>query len=507
MKKSILSLSMLLLLTSCVKTTSSVTSESDHISSSSSADASSSFVLPTYEATKEVILTTGDQAHKLENQLNLIGKSQPQIESELITIGEEQLSKVKLFGAALTHASAHQLMLDKSGVQRKDILTDLFTDKGANFNAIRVPIGASDFHAEEHVFTCCDNKGESDLLEHFTLAHDQEIIQVIKEIYQLKPDLKIIAVPWSAPEWMKVNTQASSEDLEGPKLCGGTLSETYISTFASYLNKWCYAYADEGIEINYLCLQNEPTFNAADYPCMLLSPAQANTIARQLNATLPEWTSLMAYDHNCEDKMYTYLEDEFSDDNYSMWDSIAIHGYGSQSIPSGTKQLKSLYPDKDVIMTEVTEWEHDSSFANDLMYVCTHTTNKAYQNGLSGTLYWNLALDSLGEPNIGQKSICYGVVNIDQNADGSLLYTKRPAYYGLASLSHLLDIDDETITYAIKTECNNPALVSCAFKKGYEYMVSIANTSNDEIPFSVKINDLYYSSRLPGRSVISFSLA
>ena len=461
---------------------------------------------PGYQTTKEVILTTGDKTHLLEKQINLIGQDKPLDYGDRITIEEEVIAPIKMFGAALTHASAHQLMLDKTGLQRKEILQDLFSSQGANFNAIRLPIGASDFHAEEHVFTCCDVKGEEDLLEHFTLSHDQEVISVIKEIYEIRPDLKIIAVPWSAPEWMKLNTHESSEDPSGPKLCGGILNDTYLSTFANYLNKFCYAYADLGIKINYLTLQNEPTFNGADYPCMLLSPSQANTLALELNATLPEWTSLLAYDHNCEPNMYSYLEEQFTTETTSLFPSIAIHGYGSQSIPDGVKELRKRYPNKEIYMTEITEWEHNSSFATDLMYVCKNTTIKAFQSGLNGTLYWNLILDSNGGPNIGQKSTCYGVVNIDQKEDGSLLYTKRPSYYGLSSLSHLLALEEEKITYSLKTNSTNPNLLAIGFKKENEYSVVVCNTSYESLPFSVSLKGKYYSIDLDPTSIIGFTL-
>lgn len=505
MKNIFPSIIFLFILVSCQGTTSSSSLSSETISSSTS----SSDVI-SYDQTSMVKLTTGDKEHLLETQENIKATSIPTSGSTVVHVNEENtLAPVKMFGAALTHASAHQLMLDEEGDQRKAILKDLFTSQGANFNAIRVPIGASDFHAEEHVFTNCDVKGgEDDLLANFNLDHDQELIQVIKEIYEIKPELKIIAVPWSAPEWMKVDSNASTEDPNGPKLCGGTLNNLYLKTYAQYLEKFCYAYSDLGIEINYLSLENEPTYNGADYPCMKLSASQAKTIALELNSTLPEWTSLMAYDHNCEDTLYTYLGEEFdTSTTRDIFSSIAIHGYGSQPIPEGTRALRELYPEKEIYMTEITEWEHGSSFATDLMYVCQNTTIKAYQNGLSGTLYWNLALDSNGGPNIGQKSTCYGVVNIDQADDGSLIYTKRPSYYGLSALSSLLEIEDAVVTYSLETEYENDSLLVAAFIKDNKYTVISANTSYSEQSVSVEIEDQYYSFDIPAQSILGFTFS
>ena len=493
----------LLLLTSC-----QVNISTSEVSTSGSSIQEESSSLKTYEKTSEVRLTTGDQESLFKKIDDIVASDHQEEGSALIDVNtSSSLAPVKMFGAALTHASAHQLMLDKKGDQRKAILEDLFTSKGADFNAIRVPIGASDFHAEEHVFTCCDTKGSEDnLLEHFTLEHDEEIIQVIKEIYTMKKDLQIIAVPWSAPEWMKVNTHASSEDPDGPKLCGGTLKDEFLPTFGQYLNEFCYRYLDEGININYLAFENEPTFNGADYPCMLLSPSQADLLALQLNSTLPECTKLIAYDHNCELGMYSYLGNEFAEEEHrNLFDAIAIHGYGSESIPTGVGKLRQLYPEKEVYMTEITEWEHDSRFDTDLMYVCRNTTIKALQQGLSGTLYWNLILDSNGGPNIGQKSTCYGVVNIDTSEDGSLIYTKRPAYYGLASISHMLHIEKDVTTYSLSTLCDDESILAIAFKKGDKYSLAIANTSYEMKTISVRLEHQFYNYSLESRSLVSFT--
>ncbi|MCR4698368.1 MAG: hypothetical protein K5762_03270 [Bacilli bacterium] len=508
MKKISFAILSLLLMSSCNQTVSSSQEMNDSHSSILSPILESN-VLKTFEETSEVKLTTGDKTHLFDTIDNIKANSTQKADSILIEVNEKkEIAPVKMFGAALTHASAHQLMLDKEGKQRKEILEDLFSSKGADFNAIRLPIGASDFHAEEHVFTCCDVKGSDDnLLENFTLEHDSEVIQVIKEIYEIKPDLKIIAVPWSAPAWMKNNTHASSEDLTGPQLCGGTLNDSYLKTFGEYLNEFCYRYYDAGIRIDYLTFQNEPTFNGADYPCMLLTPSQADLLALQLNSTLPECTSLMAYDHNCEAGMYTYLESEFADEEQRLlFSGIAIHGYGSEWIPTGVRNLRDLYPEKEVYMTEITEWEHGSSFDTDLMYVCNNTTIQAYRAGLSGTLYWNLILDSNGGPNIGQKSTCYGVVNIDQNPDGTLNYTKRPSFYGLSAISRMLHIEEGNTTYSLETSYDDDSIMAIGFHKGDKYSIAIANKSYEEKNISVKILNQFYNCSLAERSLLSFTL-
>ena len=138
-------------------------------------------------------------------------------------------------------------------------------------------------------------------------------------------------------------------------------------------------------------------------------------------------------------------------------------------------------------------------------HVCRNTTIKALQQGLSGTLYWNLILDSNGGPNIGQKSTCYGVVNIDTDQDGSLIYTKRPAYYGLAAISHMLHIEKDVTTYSLSTLCDDESILAIAFKKGDKYSLAIANTSYEMKTISVRLEHQFYNYSLESRSLVSFT--
>ena len=462
-----------------------------------------------FSLTKDIFLTEGLGEKRMSKVSNQSFSDRPLTQNNILKVDTSAtMAQVDAFGAALTHSSAHQILLYKNKDERKAVLEDLFSSKGADFNTVRIPIGASDFHNEEHVFTCCDTKGDDgDLLKYFTLSHDQEIIQVIKEIYEIKPDLKIIAAPWSAPSWMKTGSKPSSKDPDGPSLCGGYLNNQYLNTFCDYLTKFCYQYEDQGIDINYLSLENEATFNGADYPCMIVTPSQASTIALSLNTTLPQKTKLLAYDHNCEDGMYEYLGEEFAKESISsLFSGIAIHGYGRESIPTGTANLRELYPDKKVYMTEITEWEHGSTFAKDLMYVCKNTTIKALNNGLSGTIYWNLALDSLGKPNLGQYSICYGVVNIDTRDDGTLSYTKNPAYYGLSHISRILNLSSEEETNSLKVDTNDSSLLACAFKTGDDFSFVVCNPTSEKADYSIEIDGHYFSSQLEASSVISIRI-
>jgi glucosylceramidase len=459
--------------------------------------------------TNTIYKTSGDETSLLELQDNIEIKSSLQTSIDnVISIDNTPSQEVDMFGGALTHSSAYLLMKDEQGDKRKEILKDLFSNEGANFNAIRLPIGSSDFHSEDHFFTCCDTKGnEDDLLANFNLSHDENIMSVIKEIYEIKPDLKIVAAPWSAPAWMMLNANTSSMDPNGYALCNGTLNSEYISTYAEYLTKFITSYKENGITINYLSLINEPLVEYTDYPSMQMPSSTAVKVSLNIVNDLPDYTSLIAYDHNCEDAMYTYLADEFyinsMDENYQ---NIAIHGYGSESIPDALPKLRALYPDKKVYMTEITEYEHNSTFSNDIMYAAKKTCIIPYNLGLSGTIYWNLVLNSQGGPNLGQYSTCYGVVNMDFDEDGSISYSKNPAYYALSHVSKGLDISDTNSVSALRISTNNEYLQGAAFiTEDNIYELSLANTSDELVDFEVEFEDYSFSYQIEGNTLITFT--
>ena len=85
-------------------------------------------------------------------------------------------------------------------------------------------MGASDLDRE--VFSYNDlAAGETDPeLVHFTLKKDEALIEMLKKILQINPQIKIIATPWSPPVWMKDNGSS----------IGGSLKPEFYSVYAQY---------------------------------------------------------------------------------------------------------------------------------------------------------------------------------------------------------------------------------------------------------------------------------
>ena len=123
-------------------------------------------------------------------------------------------------------------------------------DSSIGVSYLRISIGASDLNSS--VFSYDDvPAGSTDVsLSNFSLAKDQQVINVLKQILQINPKVKILGSPWSAPVWMKDNGSS----------IGGSLKPEYYGVYAQYFVKYIQAMKQEGINVDAVTIQNEPLY-------------------------------------------------------------------------------------------------------------------------------------------------------------------------------------------------------------------------------------------------------
>jgi len=87
---------------------------------------------------------------------------------------------------------------------REALLRSLFDpNAGLKLNLCRTPIGASDYGISLYSL---DETPFDYSMQHFSIDRDQQrLIPYIKAALAIRPDLKLWAVPWSPPSWMKDN--------------------------------------------------------------------------------------------------------------------------------------------------------------------------------------------------------------------------------------------------------------------------------------------------------------
>jgi len=261
-------------------------------------------------------------------------------------------------GTSVEESTVYNLMR-MSPEKRREVLVKLVDkEKGIGMSLLRLTIGTADFTGREFYTYDDMPPGQTDYeLKHFSIQKDFDyhIIDIIKEIQEINPEIKFFASPWSPPGWMKEPNPKFSENNE-LNLRGGALKTECIPCYAKYLRKYVEEYEKLGIHIHALTLQNEPLLEI-NYPSCYVTPEQERLLAIALKKELKEAgldTRIWVFDHNMSEAV-EYVKPILSDpQGFEAVDGVAFHDYSGD--PSAMTEVHELFPQKTVGLTERSWW-------------------------------------------------------------------------------------------------------------------------------------------------------
>ena len=316
-----------------------------------------------------------------------------------IIIDKTPSNVCKGFGVALTGASCYELARMEPAA-RKKLLTDIYGKDGLNLSVARLAIGSCDYSAE--IYTYDDVPGDIEL-KHFSIERDRAyILPMIKEILEIRPNLKFFASPWSPPGWMKT----------GGFICGGYMRTKYIDVFADYIIKYLEAYEKEGIHISALTPQNEPDVDQyGKFPACIWNPDQEAkyifTLSDKLKAKGMD-VDIWFHDHNFNGwRRVNWMLEEYPKLT-ECCSSAAFHYYNG--CIEMIDRIKEEHPEIRFQFTEGGPRLKDC-FADDWCKWGTMMA-KALNHGCETFTGWNLMLDEEGRPNVGH-CYCAGLVTLN----------------------------------------------------------------------------------------------
>jgi glucosylceramidase len=401
----------------------------------------------------------------------------------------QQFQSIDGFGFALTGGSA-QLLMRMEPAKRAALLKELFAGdgKGIDVSYLRVSIGSSDMN--DHVYSYDDlAQGQTDeKLTRFSLASDEaNVIPVLKEILAIKPEIRILGSPWSAPPWMKTNDNAK----------GGYLKPEFYRSYADYLVKYIEAMKAEGIRIDAITVENEP-LNPKNTPSMaMLAPQEDEFIAKDLVPAFQRagiLTKILLYDHNPDVPLYplSILADPAAG---KYVDGTAFHLYGGDV--SMFSKVHDEYPNKNLYMTEqmVTGASGDGPF--DIAEPVRGVLIGATRNWSRNVLLWNLAADPKYGPHTdnGGCTMCQGAITLDGDHA-----TRNVAYYVVAHFSKFVPPGSVRIGSNSMEQLANVAFVTPEGK----IVLVVSNTANFSKTFSVRYHGKSFTTDLPAESVATY---
>lgn len=391
------------------------------------------------------------------------------------------------FGAALTDSSAWLIQNKLNDHQRKRVMKNLFDkEDGIGLSYLRMPLGSSDFTAQAQHYTfadtCCD-------LSNFSINKDKAyILPVARMAKQYNKNLRYMGSSWSAPAWMK----------DSASLFNGKLKYDNFGVYADYLRKTADAYAQEGVPLSIMTIQNEPRFEPGTYPGMFFEWYDELNFVRTLGPKMAgSGVKLLSLDHNWEYPWYPKASMGVNEAGREYYAGSAWHCYGGD--PSAMTDVHNSIPDKDIYFTECSGFYKFSNFSDNLKYAAENLIIGAPRNWAKTVLFWNLALDPTGAPHLGGCADCRGVVTIDQT-NGNVTYNEE--FYALAHISKFV------LPGARRIESNNPTadILSVAFRNTNGGLVAVAlNKSNTAQDVRVEQDGRSFKFTLPPASLATFT--
>ncbi|MGV3696685.1 glycoside hydrolase family 30 protein [Flavobacterium sp.] len=433
-------------------------------------------------------LTKGNGSVKLEKQATVLGFTTAANMYQNIDVNDSQVfQSIDGFGFTLTGGSA-QAINQLAASKKQELLQELFgaAANAVSINYLRISIGASDLNAT--VFSYDDMPaGQTDLtLANFSLAPDAQLIQLLKDILLINPNIKIMATPWSPPVWMKDNNST----------IGGSLQPQYYGVYAQYFVKYIQKMQEEGIRIDAITPQNEPLHPGNNPSMSMTALQQAEFIKTNLGPAFQAaglTTKIVAYDHNCDKPEYpiTVLSDAAA---YPYVDGSAFHLYAGDI--SALSTVHNAFPAKNLYFTEQYT-ASTGSFDGDLKWHIKNVVIGSVRNWSKTALEWNLANDaSFGPHTPGGCTTCKGAITVT----GDFSFERNVGYYIIGHASKFVPAGSVRIH---STQTSSLSTVAFKTPNNKKVLIALNDNATPQI-FNIKYNGKWVAVSLEAGSVGTF---
>lgn len=432
-------------------------------------------------------VTKSDESIKLQKQTNSLNFNTNNNNYTTIEINDNQtFQSIDGFGYTLTGGSA-EVINQLSVSKKQELLQEFFgtADNSIAISYLRISIGASDLNSSVFSYDDMPN-GQTDInLSNFSLTPDSQLINLLKDILIINPNIKIMAAPWSPPVWMKDNNSS----------VGGSLQPQYYSVYAQYFVKYIQAMQAQGITIDAVCPQNEP-LHGGNNPSLVMTAAQQISFIKKLGLAFQNngiTTKIVCYDHNCDNPQFPIqvLTDALAN---PYIDGSAFHLYAGDI--SALSTVHDAFPTKKLYFTE--QWTSSTgNFGGDLKWHLKNVVIGSMRNWSVNALEWNLANNPSFEPHTtGGCTMCKGAITINNSTS----YTKNVAYYIIAHASKFVPTGSVRIASNIAGNLSNVAFKTPTGKK----VLIVENDGSAAETFNIKYNNKWVTVSLDGGAVGTF---
>lgn len=363
----------------------------------------------------------------------------------------------------------------------------IFPKNGLNYSFCRTPIASCDFSLSPYNYLSNTD------INNFSIERDTKyLIPMIKTALHKNPNLKLLASPWSPPAFMKDNNKLT---------LGGKLLEKYYDLYAEYLSKYILEYQNNGINIQYMTIQNEPNATQTWESCIYSSEEEAKFVNDYLYPKFEKNkinTKILAWDHNKE-RLFSRSKEVFKLAKNSI-SGMAMHWYSGDYFEE-IVLTHNEYPDKLLIHTEgctgFSNFRKEDEVMNAEIY--GHDILNDLNAGINGFIDWNMVLDHKGGPNHKQ-NYCNAPIMLNKNNTG---YIKNLTYYYIGHFSKFIKPSAKKIGFSKFTS----NIEVTAFKNtDNSIAVILLNRNNFNQEFSININGKILHDNLDSHAILTYMI-
>lgn len=412
------------------------------------------------------------------------------LENNLIILYPEvTYQEVIGFGGAFTEAAGYCFSKLPKQTQNQ-FIKDYFSAEGINYSLCRTHIGSCDFCLDTYSYS--NNESLSD----FSIERDKKyLIPLIKKAQEVNKNISLVATPWSPPAFMKDNNRLKR---------GGKILDKYKTLWAEYLVKYIQEYQKEGINIDYMTIQNEPKASQFWESCIYTAKEEQEMIKNHIVPTFKAnniSVKLLIWDHNKERLVYRANEIFNDPDVKDIVAGIGYHYYSGDHFEN-IKTFKELYSNKLTIHTEGCTgyeklWFRKKKRRIPNAEIYAHDIIGDLNAGANGYIDWNMMLDYNGGPTHIHNS-CNAPIMLNKKGNE---YNKTLSYYYIGHFSKFIKPGARRIAFSKYT---NDLEVTSFINTDNTIVVVVLNRSKNGRHINLCLNKKIYKDNIDGHSIISF---
>lgn len=332
--------------------------------------------------------------------------------------------RIEGFGGAFTEAAAYNYQKLPQN-KREALMQAYFGEQGLRYSVGRTHMGSCDFALGNYACISSENDPV------FNTQRDETyLLPMLRDAGAAagKP-IGLLLSPWSPPAFMKTN---------GDMNHGGKLREEYRSLWAKCMARYAAFYKSHGCDVRMVSIQNEPAATQVWDSC-LYSGAEEGEFAAYLRKALDaadcDDVKILAWDHNKDIFVYRAEETLSVAGAEENVDGFGIHWYTGDHFEA-VRAVKQRWPEKTIWFTEgcVEYSRFDGMTPQQKAEMYAHDILGNLNAGISGSIDWNLLLDSKGGPNhVG--NFCEAPVMLSEDGTDFALMTE---YYYIGHFSRYI---------------------------------------------------------------------